>query len=221
MSEKSKHLAYIALFVALTVVLGYLEAMIPVPVAIPGVKLGLANVAVLIALYVMGPRWAFAVMLLKVGVTSLIVGAPSMALYSLAGSTLAYLGMLAAWRFGRFSLVVVSVIAALLHNLGQMGVAIAVMQTTALLVNLPVMVIAACITGVATGTIALGVLKAIPAVKGAADSKKAAGKDSGRLAERHAAAIAGKRPSDELRTAALASEALPERQTAAVASKRF
>lgn len=57
MSGKTKQLAYIALFAALTLVLGYLEATIPVPIAIPGVKLGLANIAVLIALYLMGPRW--------------------------------------------------------------------------------------------------------------------------------------------------------------------
>ena len=57
-NDKAKSLAYVALFAALTLVLGYLEATIPLPVAIPGVKLGLANVAVLIALYLMGPRWA-------------------------------------------------------------------------------------------------------------------------------------------------------------------
>lgn len=190
MSEKSKHLAYIALFAALTLVLGYLEAMIPAPVVIPGVKLGLANVAVLIALYLMGPRWAFAVMLLKVGVASLIVGAPSMAVYSFAGSALAYLGMLAAWRFGKPSLIAVSVAAALLHNIGQMGVAIAIMRTPALLANLPVMAIAACVTGAATGTIALGVLKAVPPLKSAAGY----GKRFERLAERRATAIAAKRP---------------------------
>ena len=198
MSGKTKQLAYIALFAALTLVLGYLEATIPVPIAIPGVKLGLANIAVLIALYLMGPRWAFAVMLLKVGVTSLIIGAPSMALYSLAGSALAYLGMYAAWRFGKLSLVAVSVIAALLHNMGQLCVAVAIMQTPALFVNLPVMVIAACITGIATGTIAFGVLRALPPVQATASgrSKAASGdrsKTADRLANRHAAAIAAKR----------------------------
>ena len=187
---KTKHLAYIALFAALTLVLGYLEAMVPLPVTIPGVKLGLANIAVLIALYLMGPRWAFAVMLLKVGVTSLIIGAPSMAVYSLAGSALAYLGMYAMWRTGRFSLAVVSVSAALLHNVGQLGVAIAIMQTPALLVNLPVMVIAACVTGIATGAIALGVLKALPPLKSAASANDRAAE---RLSERHATAIAAKR----------------------------
>ena len=190
MSQKTKHLAYIVLFAALTLVLGYLEATIPVPVTIPGVKLGLANIAVLIALYLMGPRWALAVMLLKVAVTSLIIGAPSMALYSLAGSSLAYLGMYAAWSFGRLSLVAVSVIAALLHNIGQICAAIAIMQTPALLVNLPVMIVAACITGVATGAVALGVLKALSPMKSTAAQ---GGRADDRLAQRHAAAIAAKR----------------------------
>lgn len=190
MSQKTKHLAYIALFAALTLALGYLEATIPVPVTIPGVKLGLANIAVLIALYLMGPRWALAVMLLKVAVTSLIIGAPSMALYSLAGSSLAYLGMYAAWSFGRLSLVAVSVIAALLHNVGQICAAIAIMQTPALLVNLPVMIVAACITGAATGAVALGVLKALSPLKSTAAQ---GGRADGRLAQRHAAAIAAKR----------------------------
>lgn len=165
MSQKSTKLAYIALFAAITLVLGYLEASIPMPVTIPGVKLGLANVAVLIALYIMGPSWALAVMGLKIAVTSLLIGAPSMAIYSLAGSSLAFLGMYACWRFGKLPLVAVSVAAALLHNIGQLTCAIAVMQTMALLVNLPVMVIAACITGAVTGSVALGVLKALPPLK--------------------------------------------------------
>lgn len=165
MNQKSTKLAYIALFAALTLVLGYLEASIPLPVTIPGVKLGLANVAVMIALYLMGPKWAFAVMCLKIGVTSLLIGAPSMAIYSAAGSTLAFAGMYAAWRFGKFPIAAVSVAAALLHNLGQLACAIAIMATPALLVNLPVMVIAACITGLATGSVALGVLKVLQPLK--------------------------------------------------------
>ena len=161
-NDKAKSLAYVALFAALTLVLGYLEATIPLPVAIPGVKLGLANVAVLIALYLMGPRWACGVMLVKVVVTSLVTGLPSMIAFSLAGSALAFLGMLILWRADRFNLTAVSVVAALLHNAGQLGVAMVVLQTPAVLVNAPVMVIAACITGTVTGAVATGVMAALP-----------------------------------------------------------
>lgn len=160
--EKTKSMAYVALFAALTLVLGYLEATLPVPVAIPGVKLGLANVAVLIALYVMGPRWACAIMTLKVAVTSLLIGAPSMMAFSAAGSALAFLGMLALWRTRKVNVTAVSVVAALLHNAGQLAVAVVLLGTHAVLVNAPVMVIAACITGTVTGAVATGVLKALP-----------------------------------------------------------
>ena len=151
-NDKAKSLAYVALFAALTLVLGYLEATIPLPVAIPGV----------IALYLMGPRWACGVMLVKVVVTSLVTGSPSMIAFSLAGSALAFLGMLILWRADRFNLTAVSVVAALLHNAGQLGVAMVVLQTPAVLVNAPVMVIAACITGTVTGAVATGVMAALP-----------------------------------------------------------
>lgn len=190
MNQKSTKLAYIALFAALTLVLGYLEASIPLPVTIPGVKLGLANVAVMIALYLMGPAWALAVMALKIAVTSLLIGAPSMAVYSAAGSALAFAGMYAAWRFGKLPLVSVSVISALLHNMGQLACAIAIMATPALLVNLPVMIIAACITGLATGSVAYGVLKALPPLK-CFSAKNA--RMASLIEARYATAIASKR----------------------------
>lgn len=175
MSNRSLRVAYIALFAALTLVLAYVESTIPLPVTIPGVKLGLANVAVLIALYQMGPRWALGVMLVKVTVTCLFVGAPSMILYSLAGSLLAFVGMLACWKLNLFGIVATSVVAALLHNAGQLAVAVAVMQTPALLMNLPIMAVAACIVGSLTGGVAAGVQQALPAI--APRAKKAGAVD--------------------------------------------
>lgn len=165
MTERSRRVARIALFAALTLVLCYVESTIVLPVSIPGVKLGLANVAVLVALYLMGPRWALGIMVLKVLVISFFVGAPSMMLYSLAGSALAFGGMLAAWKLDLFGIVATSVLAAVLHNAGQLLMAMALMHTAAILVNLPVMIVAACIMGTLTGSVAAGTLKALPAAK--------------------------------------------------------
>lgn len=162
MNERTRRIAHLALFGALTLVLCYVESTIPLPVSIPGVKLGLANVAVLIALYLMGPRWALSIMLLKVVVTSLFVGAPSMIAFSLAGSALAFVGMLAAWRSGKVGVVTTSIIAALLHNVGQLLAAAVIMGTPAIFLNLPVMIISACIMGAATGSVVAGVMKALP-----------------------------------------------------------
>lgn len=164
MSIATRRIAYLALLTALTVVLGYLEAMIPLPVTIPGVKLGLANITVLIALYLMGPRYAFALTLMKVAVTSLLVGSPSMILFSAAGSILAFAGMWVLWRTDKVNVLVISVAAAILHNIGQLTVAIWVMNTLAILINLPIMIIAACITGTVTGMVARTVIEVLPPV---------------------------------------------------------
>lgn len=162
MNIRTRRIAYLALLAALTLVLGYLDAMIPLPLVVPGIKLGLANITVLIALYLLGPRYSIAVMLMKVAITSLLIGSPSMIIYSFAGSVLAFLGMWALWRTDKVNIFAISIVAAVLHNIGQLGVAVIVLQTPALFLNLPIMVIAAVITGGITGTVATGVLKALP-----------------------------------------------------------
>lgn len=178
MNTKTRRIAYLALLAALTLVLGYFDAMIPLPVTIPGIKLGLANITVLIALYLMGPRYSFVLMLMKVLMTSLIVGSPSMIMYSFSGSMLAYGGMWLLWKTNKVNLFAVSIVMSVLHNLGQITVAAAILATPAVFLNLPIMVIAACITGAITATIATGVLKALPPLaekgdhKGTASAKK-------------------------------------------------
>lgn len=171
MTERSIRVARLALFAALTLVLSCIESAITLPVSIPGVKLGLANVAVLIALYEAGPRWAFGIMLLKVAVVSFFVGAPSMMLYSLTGSALAFLGMLMSWKLNLFGIVATSVLCAILHNIGQLLMAMVLMHTAVILVNLPIMLVSACIMGTLTGSAAAGVLKALPAVTSAGCSR--------------------------------------------------
>ena len=164
MNTKTRRIAYLALLAALTLVLGYLDAMIPLPVTVPGIKLGLANITVLIALYLIGPKYSFALMLIKVLMTSLIVGSPSMIMYSFAGSMLAFIGMWLLWKTNKVNLFAVSIAMAVLHNLGQIAVAAAILATPAVFLNLPIMIIAACLTGAITATIATGVLKALPPI---------------------------------------------------------
>jgi heptaprenyl diphosphate synthase len=159
--KRTRGIAYIALLASLTLVLGYIESTVPLPVTIPGVKLGLANITVLVALYLLGPRWALAIMFLKVLMASVISGSPSMIFYSLSGSVLAYGGIFIGWRVARFNVTVISVIAALLHNLGQISTAALIMQTPMVFFNFPVMAIAACITGSVTGMVAASVLNAL------------------------------------------------------------
>lgn len=161
-ATRTQRVAFLALFTVMALILGYIESMIPLPIALPGFKLGLGNVAVLIALYLMGPRWAVAVMMMKVLVSTIFLGSPAMLAYSVAGSAFAFTGMLAAWRLGTMRLIAVSVVAAILHNVGQVSVAVIIMQTPALFIYLAPLTAAAIITGAITGTVADAVCKALP-----------------------------------------------------------
>jgi heptaprenyl diphosphate synthase len=156
-------LVRIALLVALSLVLGYIESMIPLPVTLPGVKLGLANVVVLVALYVLDARVAFFLVFVKAGITAMLVGSPMVIAYSLAGGLLSFLLMWLLKSTSKVSIVVVSMVGAVAHNTAQVFVAYLLLATPAILLNLPFLAVVACITGSVTGTAALGVIKALPA----------------------------------------------------------
>ena len=113
-----ERLARVSLLSAVALVLSYLETMIPLPVALPGVKLGLANVAVAVALFSLDTRSAAAVAVVKVFASGLLFGSPMMLAYSLGGTALAFMGMAAMSAVPGMGLVPVSMVAAILHNAG-------------------------------------------------------------------------------------------------------
>ena len=146
-------IAKLGLLTAVAIVLGYFEHLLPVS-GIPGVKLGLANTVLLYALYLLDVPSAILLMFLKVGVSGLLFGGPAAMLYSFAGGVLSLVVMIFARKLPGFSVVGVSVLGAVAHNVGQMLVAIFVVETRAILAYLPVLLIAAAITGTLTGLIA-------------------------------------------------------------------
>lgn len=158
----TQRLARISLFGSLALVLSYIETMIPLPVTLPGVKLGLANVAVVVALLELDVSAAAAVAVVKVVASGLLFGSPMMLMYSLGGTALAFAGCAAASRVPGLGAVAVSMVAAVLHNVGQIAVAVLMLGTTSVLLSLPPLVLAACATGFATGAVAAGVLAAQP-----------------------------------------------------------
>ncbi|MDR0514401.1 MAG: Gx transporter family protein [Coriobacteriaceae bacterium] len=160
---RSQRIATTGLLVALALVLGWVEAFIPLPVSIPGVKLGLANIAVLFALWRYGIGRAALVMAAKVVAAALLFGGFFALAYSACGSLLAFMGMVLLWRFKEtFPLLPVSVVAAVLHNIGQIALASAVISSPLVWLNAPVLVIAACVTGAVTGSVATAVMRALP-----------------------------------------------------------
>lgn len=159
--EHARRLARVSLLCACALVLSYLETMIPLPVAVPGIKLGLANVAVVVALYTLDVKSAGAVALVKVFASGFLFGSPMMLAYSLGGTALAFIGMVALAAVPGAGLVPVSMFAAVLHNVGQLGVAAMALQTPAVFINLGVLGVAACVTGGITGAVAEGALAGI------------------------------------------------------------
>ena len=159
--EHTRRLARVSLLCACALVLSYLETMIPLPVAVPGIKLGLANVAVVVALYTLDAKSAGAVALVKVFASGFLFGSPMMLAYSLGGTALAFIGMVALAAVPGVGLVPVSMLAAVLHNVGQLGVAAMALQTPAVFINLGVLGVAACVTGGITGAVAEGALAGI------------------------------------------------------------
>lgn len=159
--EHTRRLARVSLLCACALVLSYLETMIPLPVAVPGIKLGLANVAVVVALYTLDAKSAGAVAVVKVFASGFLFGSPMMLVYSLGGTVLAFIGMVAFAAVPGVGLVPVSMLAAVLHNVGQLGVAAMALQTPAVFINLGVLGVAACVTGGITGAVAEGALAGI------------------------------------------------------------
>lgn len=151
-----------ALFIALAMILSYLEALIPFNFGIPGIKLGLANLVVVIALYTLGGRQAFVISMIRILLVSVTFGNMSAMMYSLAGGLLSFLVMYLLSRTEKFSTAGVSVAGGVSHNAGQLIVAALIVENLNLMLYVPVLIIAGVLTGLLIGVIAIRV---IPPVK--------------------------------------------------------
>jgi len=147
----SKRVARYALLTALAMVLSWLESMVPLSAAAPGIKLGLTNLVVVFALYRMSLRDAAAISLVRVLLVSLTFGNAYSFAYSLAGAALSLALMAGLKRTGRFTIVGVSIAGGVGHNLGQIAVAVAVLGTARLAWYLPPLLISGTLAGAAVG----------------------------------------------------------------------
>lgn len=150
--EQVQRWSGIGLLSALAMALGYLETFIPIP--IPGVKLGLANIAILIALARKDAAGAFCVGVIKVLAAGLLFGNPLTMAYSAAGTLLALAVMIPLSRIDSMHLAMVSVVGALFHEIGQLAVAMLVLGTPLVWYSAPVLLAAGCITGAICGVLA-------------------------------------------------------------------
>ena len=161
-NPKTKKIAQLGLLTSLALIASYVEVLIPIPIGIPGVKLGLANLVIVWALYTMKPKEALAVNGMRIVLVGFLFGSLSMILYSLAGALFSFAGMCLAKRTNAFSVIGVSIVGGVLHNVGQLLVAMIVLETVSLAYYGPVLLIAGLVTGILIGVISQEVLKRLP-----------------------------------------------------------
>lgn len=149
MKKKSsaQRVALYGVLIALAMVLSYVEMLIPLPVGIPGVKPGLANLVVFLALYTMTAREAFLISMVRILLVSITFGNGSAFLYSMAGGILSFLVM---WSFQKKDFLLpagVSIAGGIAHNVGQLLMAAVILENGAVFTYFPVLLAAGCITG--------------------------------------------------------------------------
>lgn len=151
---KTRIVVHMGMLIALAMVLSFIESQIPAFIAVPGMKLGLANIAVVFALYSLGFREALGISLIRVLLSAILFGSAVSGLYSAAGAILSLIGMALLKKTGFFGTVGVSVSGAVLHNLGQIGIACFILRTQALVYYLPFLILSAVVAGIVIGIIA-------------------------------------------------------------------
>lgn len=148
---KSRELARYALLTALALALSWLESLVPIPGAPPGVKLGLGNLAVIFALYRLGPRQAAAISLVRSLLAAVMFGSAYSLAYSLAGAAVSLAVMLGLKWTGKFSILGVSAAGGVGHNIGQILVAMAALRSGYAAGYLPVLLVSGVSAGLAVG----------------------------------------------------------------------
>lgn len=147
-------MGYGAILTALAMIFSYVEAILPFSIAIPGVKLGIANIVVVIALYKFGVRMALSINVIRIVVSGLLFSGAFGIFYSLAGGVLSFIAMLIIRRFKCFSIVGVSLTGGVFHNLGQLLTAAFLVSNLKMFVYFPVLLFSGLATGIINGIVA-------------------------------------------------------------------
>ena len=158
---KTKKVAVMAMAIALAMILSFVESQVPALVTVPGVKLGLANIAVVFALYKLGWKEAVLISLIRVFLVSLLFGNVASLFYSIAGAVLSLTGMILLRRIKILSTVAVSVAGGVLHNVGQIAMACILLETNVIKYYLPFLILSGTVTGVVIGLLAAIMIKRV------------------------------------------------------------
>jgi len=159
--SKAYRITFCAGLAALALVFSYIELLIPFFAAVPGIKLGLANLVILTALYKLGFTDALIIDMVRVLAAGLLFSGIFGMLYSLAGALLSLLIMYGLMRTGKFSVIGVSMAGGVFHNFGQLVMAALLVSTPEVFIYLPALMISGILSGAVIGTVAYIIIKRV------------------------------------------------------------
>ena len=160
--ESTRRLAFGAMFTALALIFSYVEFLIPLPVPVPGIKLGLANLVIIIAIYRMGFKYAFTINCVRIIASGLLFSGVFGMLYSFSGGILSLVVMYILYRTKLFSMVGVSMAGGVMHNLGQLLTACLIVSNIRLMSYFAVLLVSGLISGIIIGIVAYQIEKRLP-----------------------------------------------------------
>ncbi len=143
----------LGLTIALAMIMSYIEALVPLSFAVPGIKMGLANIVIIFVLYKIGTKEAILVSLIRVILVSLLFSNVMAMAYSIAGAVLSLSVMWLLKKTDKFSVIGVSIAGGIMHNVGQIIMAVILLGTEQIALYLPVLIITGTATGVVIGIV--------------------------------------------------------------------
>ena len=163
---KTSKMTFLGLFTALAMILSFVETLFPpISTVLPGIKMGLPNIAIMFILYRIGWKEAFAVSVVRVLLVSLLFGNVQTMWFSLAGAVLSLIVMILMKQFTSFSHPSISVVGGIFHNVGQILVACLITKTPQITYYLPVLIISGSAAGILVGLVAGMLEKRVPKFK--------------------------------------------------------
>ena len=169
---KSRTISLFALYTALAFIFSYIESLIPIPMPVPGMKLGLSHIVLVIVLYQKGLPFALGVTTVRTVLTAFTFGNPFLFFFSIIGSVLSLAGMSLLIKRKYFHTIAVSAAGGVLHNIGQILVAIIILNGTAILSYLPILYFSGLISGIFIGFVTAACKKRLPGLSNQPKQKR-------------------------------------------------
>lgn len=155
---------HFGVFTALALIFSYVETLIPIPIGIPGIKLGLANLIIVIGLFKFTEKEISLLMVTRVMLAGFMFGNLSMIIYSLAGGICSLIIMLALKKMDKFSIFGISMAGGVCHNVGQLLVAVLTLESLSIMYYMPILLITGLVTGFVIGLLANEIMKRMKTV---------------------------------------------------------